>query len=54
MWGRLYSESIKKVSNRNTPTHVGKTDEEEGTKAVFWKHPHACGEDMGRVSIMER
>jgi len=45
MWGRLRCGIAREIIDRNTPTHVGKTEWAECEIFINQKHPHACGED---------
>ncbi len=54
MWGRLERAEQTFLKNRNTPTHVGKTDLSKLKAAVLRKHPHACGEDECAIATLER
>ena len=51
MWGRPINEAIEYLNEGNTPTHVGKTAPQAKTGRVWWKHPHACGEDQSQKSV---
>ena len=44
-WGRLIKAVQPLKEERNTPTHVGKTDSVELDLSQVLKHPHARGED---------
>ena len=44
-WGRLVGGSIRHITGRNTPTHVGKTIPAFQRMSDNGKHPHARGED---------
>ncbi|VAO19757.1 Domain of uncharacterised function (DUF2825) [Klebsiella quasipneumoniae] len=45
MWGRQRSPPLGTHHDRNTPTHVGKTNALVWCVLIVWKHPHARGED---------
>ena len=46
-WGRQGSRNGNPLSNRNTPTCVGKTDSYTDSDSDPEKHPHVRGEDAG-------
>ena len=45
MWGRHLLSQAFRYTLRNTPTHVGKTENFKRALDDLKKHPHACGED---------
>ena len=45
-WGRRKGKESKAVYARNTPTHVGKTDDRMIILLHEQKHPHSRGEDL--------
>ena len=44
-WGRRLHPVGERRTERNTPTHVGKTRASRPPPSTAWKHPHARGED---------
>ncbi len=49
-WGRPIQSFTVVSCNRNTPTHVGKTADEQIEIQAGQKHPHARGEDAARTA----
>ena len=49
-WGRPNTTELSNKTQRNTPTHVGKTFTFCLFSCSSWKHPHARGEDHDCVS----
>ena len=52
-WGRLVDVGITLPTCRNTPTGVGKTDNDRHNTATGEKHPHRRGEDTTGLSAAE-
>ena len=50
-WGRPSDAGSSERLLRNTPTHVGKTELNNGVNNNLEKHPHARGEDFGPPGI---
>ena len=48
-WGRLFAPHGPGDRDRNTPTHVGKTNVKLKAVQTAKKHPHARGEDLSLV-----
>ena len=46
-WGRRLQPVKRRITLRNTPTHVGKTNRQNPWCRLHRKHPHARGEDEG-------
>ena len=53
-WGRRATTASDAISNRNTPTGVGKTVWVLGDDNLKGKHPHGRGEDLNRLLILRR
>ena len=51
-WGRLLLREGQLLFLRNTPTHVGKTSLGRVAADNAGKHPHARGEDQGRLYVL--
>ena len=45
-WGRRSPFIVSEFIHRNTPTDVGKTNDEREQKILLEKHPHGRGEDL--------
>ena len=55
-WGRRGGPDFEDAGLGNTPTHVGKTYDDDTEKLMGKKHPHARGEDYiwGQCAIDEK
>ncbi len=51
-WGRRLRRGAVQTSDRNTPTHVGKTTGEDLRHSDQEKHPHARGEDKMLLRLL--
>ena len=49
VWGKLLTSCGSLDLRRSTPTRVGKTSLPSSSKSILSVHPHACGENRGRV-----